>query len=153
MVYARVVKLANTGDLSSPALWFEGSSPSSRTISKIPNLIVWDFLFINEKYISYKLTRWDKNVVIGLVSGYNHENQISNPLSIMKKIWQESSEEELSKGGFYISVFLSQGIAVYRHEWGCHKDGEVVINCNGSCNPEFDDIAYLSLKTYIWNNK
>jgi len=79
------------------------------------------------------------SVVVGVVAGYGHNNEVENAVNIVAEAWQKAAADYFATTGIYPSGVVTPGKVVYHTDWGCPVGGEVVAVVSGSANPQKAD--------------
>lgn len=74
---------------------------------------------------------------VGVNAGYNHKNEVENPLSLACRVWQEEADKVSSTDGIYVGAVAVSSKTVYSTAWGCPVGGEDTVVFSGLLNPHF----------------
>lgn len=50
---------------------------------------------------------------VGINAGYNHKNEVSDPLSLASRIWQEEADKVFSTDKIYVGAVAVYGKTLY----------------------------------------
>ena len=74
--------------------------------------------------------------VIGVNPGYQHDNEVEQPLAIVAKAWRRAAKQCERDGGMFISAVFTQGKCIWPdgEDRKCPETGEDVVIVSGVRN-------------------
>ena len=75
-------------------------------------------------------------IVMGVVSGYFHNNEAEGDKSFGETL-QQLQAEVMAETGLYVSAIWKPAMVSYSTDWGCPAGGEKVYQITGTRNPAF----------------
>lgn len=94
---------------------------------------------------------WQFTFNVGVNPGYDHKNEVENPLSIAAKVWSEEAEKVQTSGGFYVGAVANLSKTLYSKAFGCPEGGEDTVVFTGLLNPKFLDDKLKHLVSNVPN--
>jgi|AntRauTorcE11897_2_1112592.scaffolds.fasta_scaffold71457_1 hypothetical protein len=76
-------------------------------------------------------------VVFGVNPGFNHDNEVTDPVAVMTMVWLEQMDLVRQNSGLYISALILPGRVSYPKEFGAPDGGEEVVEVSGYYNAQY----------------